>query len=241
MPKANYRDVYDKTQGRFVVSEGVAPSEYVFPHEDLPTLYLDFEDNRFEIVITKGTILQLYPIVSGDDVNEAYFVPANGTDSNSTITGTARDGTETSLTVAPGYPVGVAQYDLYRPFEYGTSQGTGWLTHAYVEYPMIKSLNDDLKAGDLVRPDALGRPVLFDPATDSHFVMCGQVVYIEKFATNFDDGLLSYMEIPSDKFDTALEYVYTITNDGDYQGTMGIRANLDVEDCLGAVRILLKF
>jgi hypothetical protein len=237
MAKASFRDVYGKTQGRFVVSEGVAPAEYLLPSEDLPTLYLDDEDNRFEIVITKGTILA----VIDDGSDNSLIVPCNGTNAPYTYTGTSRDGTATSITLAANYPIGVAQYDLYRPFEYGTSQGTGWLTHAYVEYPMVERLNDDLAPGNLICPDAIGRPVLYTHGASVEHTMCGQVICVEKFATNFDDGLLSYMEIPSDSFDTALEEVYKITHDGDYAGTFGIRGNLDVEDCLGAIRVLLKF
>jgi hypothetical protein len=106
---------------------------------------------------------------------------------------------------------------------------------------MVDSLNDTLVPGDLIRPDAIGRPVLYTHGVDTEHTMCGQVICIEKFATNFDDGLLSYMEIPSDSFDTALEEVYKITHPGTYSGTFGIRGNLDVTDCLGAIRILLKF
>lgn len=243
MAKAPYRDVYGKTQGRFVISEGIAPSEYLHPHEELPTLYVDYEDSRFEVVITKGTILQLYHISEDGaaDEDDAYLVPCNGSDSNRTLNGYAYDGTATSIVIPPGVPIGVAQYDLYRQFDYATSQGAGWITHAYVEYPMINGVNDDLVPGDLVMPDSAGRPTIFELGVDAHYLVCGQVIRIERFATNFDDGLLSYMEIPPDKFNTALEEVYEITKAGDYTGLRGIRGNLDVEDVLGAVRVLLKF
>jgi hypothetical protein len=37
----------------------------------------------------------------------------------------------------------------------------------------------------------------------------GKVIEVEKFATNFDDGLLSYMQLPSDP--GALKTVYELT------------------------------
>ena len=60
MSLAKFRKVGTKTgAGRFVVSEGIAPSAYILPSVGLPTWYADSEDDRFEIVIPKGTILSV--------------------------------------------------------------------------------------------------------------------------------------------------------------------------------------
>lgn len=230
MPLAQFRKVYDKNgSGRFVVSEGIAPSEYLLPHEGLPTLYTDIEDDRFEVVITKGTLLSVVADANGD----SRIVPANGTVSQVNING---DDNADGTVPAGSTIIGAAQYDLYRPFDKGTSQGAGWITHGYVEWPVVDGLNDDLVPGDLVIADGLGRPV--QGAADANFgVVAGKVIAVEKFATNFDDGLLSYMQLPSDP--GAVKEVYSLTKAGDYQGRLGIRANLDVADVVGAVRVNL--
>jgi hypothetical protein len=236
MSLAKFRKVYGKQgSGRFVVSEGVAPSAYLLPSEALPTLYTNppEEDDRFEIVITKGTILSVVADANGD----ARVVPANGTNSNKVF----NDGAATPVSVtvlARSTPIGAAQYDLYRPFDKGTSQGAGWITRGYVEWPIVQSLNDTLVPGDLVRSDDLGRPVKFIAGTDPHHVLVGKVIEIEKFATNFDDGLLSYMLLPSDP--GALKTVFELTKSGPNQGKLGIRANLDVANVLGAMRVTLN-
>lgn len=232
MALAKFRKV-ERPQGggRFVVSEGIAPSEYLLPHEGLPTLYDDFEDDRFEIVITKGTILSVVTDANGD----SRIVPANGTAGAFTHD----DGSATPVTIevpAKSIPIGCAQYDLYRPFDKGTSQGAGWITHGYVEWPMVEGLNDDVVAGDIVQADNMGRPVKATPGTDPQLAV-GKVIAVEKFATNFDDGLLSYMQLPSDP--GALKEVYSLTKSGTYQGRLGIRANLDVANVLGAFRVSL--
>lgn len=220
--------------GRFVVSEGVAPSAYLLPSEALPTLYSDLEDDRFEIVITKGTILSVVADANGD----SRIVPANGTVAASDHD----DGDATPATVqVPAYskPIGCAQYDLYRPFDKGTSQGAGWITHGYVEWPMIDGLNDDVTVGSLVCADELGRAVLCSDAQAAAqpWTVVGKVIEVESFATNFDDGLLSYMQLPSDP--GALKTVFELTKSGTYQGRLGIRANLDVADVVGAFRVNL--
>lgn len=233
MSLAKYRKIYGKNgSGRFVVSEGVAPSTYLTPHPALPTLYEDLEDDRFEIVITKGTILS----VVADSDGDSRIVPANGTGSTKAYD----DGSATpdELTVpAKTVPIGCAQYDLYRAFDKGTSQGAGWIAQGYVEWPLVDGLNDDIEVGDCVRADNMGRPVKMTLGTDDHYLMVGKVIEVEKFATNFDDGLLSYMQLPSDP--GALRDVYAITKDGTYKGKLGIRSNLDVEDSLGAFRVNL--
>lgn len=255
MSLAKFRKVHSKTgAGRFVVSEGVAPSAYLLPHPGLPTWYYDSEDNRFEIVIPKGTILSVVADSNGD----ARVVPANGTGSDKSwgdsmpTTWAPLDGatpnyssgaTDTVTVPARSIPIGCAQYDLYRPFDKGTSQGAGFITHGYVEYPMVSGVNADVTVGSLVRSDVMGRPVLA-AATDFYsssaayaYLQVGKVVEVEKFATNFDDGLLSYMQLPSDP--GALKTVYELTRSGTYSGKLGIRANLDVHNVIGAFRVNL--
>lgn len=235
MALAKFRKVYHRNgSGRFVVSEGIAPSTYLLPHRALPTLYTDIEDDRFEIVMTKGTILS---VVTDADGN-SRFVPANGSGSNKTH----NDGAATPDTVtvnSRSVPVGCSQYDLYREFDKGTSQGAGWITHGYVEWPQVAGLNDDLVAGDLVRADDMGRPVKCTTAEAAAqpWIVVGKVIEVEEFATNFDDGLLSYMVLPSDP--GALREVYSLTEAGTYQGKLGIRANLNVENVTGAFRVAL--
>jgi len=244
MALAKFRKVHSRQgAGRFVVSEGIAPSEYLLPHEGLPTLYYDLEDDRFEIVLTKGALLSLVT----DDNGDSRIVPANGSGTDKEYEfsrpgdfygAPAEEADGVTLTVpANSTVIGAAQYDLYRPFDKGTSQGAGWITHGYVEWPLVDGLNEDLEAGDLVVSDDMGRPV---KATGSPDVgaLVGKVIAVEKFATNFDDGLLSYMQLPSDP--GAVKEVYSLTKPGDYQGKLGIRANLNVENVVGAVRVNLN-
>ena len=234
MALAQFRKVHSKNgSGRFVVSEGIAPSEYLLPHEGLPTLYHDIEDDRFEVVITKGTLLSVVQDANGD----SRIVPANGTATPQEYASSEDATPEAEVTVpASSTVIGAAQYDLYRPFDKGTSQGAGWITHGYVEWPLIDGLNQDLEPGNLVVADALGRPV--QGGADANFgLVVGKVIAVETFASNFDDGLLSYMQLPSDP--GAVKEVYSLTKDGAYSGRLGIRANLDVENVVGAVRVNL--
>jgi hypothetical protein len=255
MSLAKFRKVHSKTgAGRFVVSEGVAPAAYLLPHPGLPTWYLDSEDDRFEIVIPKGTILSVVADSNGD----ARVVPANGTSSSKSwgdsmpTTWDPLDGatpnyssgaTDTISVPARSIPIGCAQYDLYRPFDKGTSQGAGFITHGYVEYPMVSGLNNDVTVGSVVRSDVMGRPVLaaatdfYDSSAAYAYLQVGKVVEVEKFATNFDDGLLSYMQLPSDP--GALKTVYELTKAGPNTGKLGIRSNLDVTNVIGAFRVNL--
>jgi hypothetical protein len=253
MSTAKFRKVYGKNgSGRFVVSEGIAPSAYLLPHEGLPTLYTDIEDDRFEIVIPKGTILSVVEIANGD----SRIVPANGTTSSqawgdadtvdletgATPTNVGGD-TDTVTVPARSVPIGCAQYDLYRPFDKGTSQGAGWITHGYVEWPLVAGVNDTLSPGDLVTSDHMGRPVKAPTlgnnteASNYPYLIVGKVIEVESFASNFDDGLLSYMQLPSDP--GALKEVYELTKSGPYSGKLGIRANLDTANVVGAVRVNL--
>jgi hypothetical protein len=235
MALAAFRKVYGKNgSGRFVVSEGAAPHSYLLPHEGLPTLYTDLEDNRFEIVIAKGTILSVVADANGD----SRVVPANGSGSGQTYND-GESATPVTVTVpSQSVPIGCAQYDLYRPFDKGTSQGAGWITEGYVEWPLISGLNDTLTPGALVRSDNIGRPVAMNLGSDPYYVAVAKVVEIEKFALNFDDGLLSYMLLPSDP--GALKLVWELTQTGPYQGKLGIRSNLDVTNVVGAFRAVLK-
>jgi hypothetical protein len=249
MSLAKFRKVGTKTgAGRFVVSEGIAPSAYILPSVALPTWYTDSEDNRFEIVIPKGTILSVVTDANGD----SRFVPANGTGSTvtwgDTISGwdplagatpVAGASGDTVTVAARTVPVGCAQYDLYRPFDKGTSQGAGFIVRGYVEYPMVTAVNADLAAGDLVAADRMGRPVKLSSSDAGTYpwLQVGKVIEVEKFATNFDDGLLSYMLLPSDP--GALKTVYELTREGSYKGKLGIRSNLDVTNVVGAFRVNL--
>jgi len=247
MSLAKFRKVGSKTgSGRFVVSEGIAPATYLLPHSALPTWYTDNEDDRFEIVIPKGTILSVVTDSNGD----SRIVPANGSGSSqtwgdadtidletgATPTNVAGDD-ETVQVLAGTVPIGCAQYDLYRPFDKGTSQGAGWITRGYVEYPLVDGVNANLVAGDIIRADALGRPVKFDKTNDAHYLAVGTVIEVEKFATNFDDGLLSYMLLPSDP--GALKEVFELTQSGPFSGKLGIRSNLDTANVVGAIRVSL--
>lgn len=251
MSLAKFRKVYAKTgSGRFVVSEGVAPSAYLLPSVGLPTWYLDSEDDRFEIVIPKGTILS----VKADSNGDARVVPANGTGSDVTwgdsmpstwdpldgATPTYSSGATDTVTVTSrSKPIGCAQYDLYRPFDKGTSQGAGFITHGYVEYPMVSGINADVTVGSLIRADHMGRPVALSDGDCGTYpwLQVGKVIEVEKFATNFDDGLLSYMQLPSDP--GALKTVYELTRSGAFSGKLGIRSNLDVTNVIGAFRVNL--
>jgi hypothetical protein len=251
MSLAKFRKVYAKTgAGRFVVSEGIAPAAYLLPATGLPTWYLDSEDDRFEIVIPKGTILSVVADANGD----ARVVPTNGTDTSVTwgdtmpaswdpldgATPSYSSGATDTVTVgAYSVPVGVAQYDLYRPFDKGTSQGAGFITHGYVEYPMVTGINDNVTVGSLVKSDHMGRPVALTSTLSgtNPYIQVGKVIEVEKFATNFDDGLLSYMQLPSDP--GALKTVFELTRAGAFTGKLGIRSNLDVDHVVGAFRVNL--
>ena len=251
MSLAKFRKVGSKTgQGRLVVSEGIAPAAYLLPSQGLPTWYKDTEDDRFEIVIPKGTIISVVADSNGD----ARVVPANGSGSsvtwgdnmpstwdplNGATPSYASGATDTVAVAAKSVPVGVAQYDLYRPFDKGTSQGAGFITHGYVEYPMVVGVNDDVAVGSMIRADHMGRPVNLTATlcgTDP-YLQVGKVIEVETFASNFDDGLLSYMQLPSDP--GALKTVFELTRSGAYSGKLGIRTNLDVHNVKGAFRVNL--
>ncbi len=239
MSKAPYRKIKAKQgSGRFNVSEGVAPAEWLHPHPGLPTLWLDPEDDRFEIVVAKGTILTVV-----EDGGETYVAPANGSSSgvnwdDNNDNGQATPGGGDAFTVpARSAPIGCANLHFYRMFDRNTSQGAGFVSKAYVEWPMVEGLNDTLVAGDLVGPDSIGRPVELSQADAADFpwLIVGKVLKVEKFATNYDFGLLNYMQLPNDP--AGLESVYSITAPGPHQGLFGVRANLDVPAAVGAFRV----
>jgi hypothetical protein len=250
MSLAKFRKVGTKTgSGRFVVSEGIAPAAYLLPSQGLPTWYADSEDDRFEIVIPKGTILS---VVANLTTGDAMVVPANGSAGSVTwgdtisgwdpLSGATPNDTRSGDTVVVGAlsnPIGVAQYDLYRPFDKGTSQGAGFITHGYVEYPMVDGINDDVTVGSLIRADHMGRAVNLTTALcgTNPYLQVGKVIEVETFATNFDDGLLSYMQLPSDP--GALKTVFELTRSGSFSGKLGIRSNLDVHNVKGAFRVNL--
>lgn len=248
MSLAKFRKQYGSSgTGRFVVSEGIAPSAALTAHPGLPTLWYDEENQFNEIVMPKGCILSVVPDSNGD----ARVVPANGTASgfvwddtsvfnvNTGATPASDSGVAQVDTVTVGaksLPIGCAQFNVLRPFDKGTDIFASWITTGYVEWPMVAGLNTDVVVGGAVRADAYGRPVKHTVGTDD-YLMVGKVIEVEKFATNFDDGLLSYMQLPSDP--GALKKVYELTRPGTYQGKLGIRKNLDVVNSVGAIRVVL--
>lgn len=255
MSRAPYRRIErGSNSGRFVVSEGVAPSAYLLGHPGLPTFYTNNEDDRYEIVIPQGTILSA---VAGAD-GSSYVVPANGTTSafvwgdgqavdvetGATPASASGSSTDTISVPARSVPIGCAQQDVYRPFDRNTSFAASWITTGYVEWPMVNGVNADLAVGDVVRSDHMGRPVkaaagdFFNSNAVYDYLRVGKVVEIEKFATNFDFGLLNYMQLPSDP--GALEEVYSLTRSGPHQDLFGVRKNLDAVNSVGAVRVSLS-
>lgn len=255
MSKSSYRRIErGSNSARFVVSEGVAPSTYLLAHPGLPTFYKNNEDDRYEVVIPQGTILS---VVAGADGN-SYVVPANGTDTAfnwhdtgvvnvetgaTPDTNTGADPEDEVTVPARSVPIGCAQADIFRPFDRNTSFAASWITFGYVEWPLVAGVNDDLAVGDIVRADHMGRPVKAAPAdflntNDVHANLAvGKVVEVEKIGTNFDYGLLNYMQLPSDP--GALKDVYEISRTGPNQYTFGVRQNLDVVNSVGAVRVSL--
>lgn len=253
MAKAPYRRIERGSNShRFVVSEGVAPSSYLYAHPGLPTFYKSNEDDRYETVIPQGTILS---VVEGADGN-SYVVPANGTTTAFTwgdagvvdvetgaTPATGAGGTDTIVVPARSVPIGCAQADVYRPFDRNASFAASWITSSYVEWPLVAGLNDDLAIGDVVRSDFMGRPVkaaatdFYNSSAVYSNLQVGKVVEIERFGANFDAGGLNYMQLPSDP--GVLKELYEITRPGPNQYTFGIRQNLDVVNSTGAVRVSL--
>lgn len=233
-------------QGRFVVSEGIAPSEALTAHPGLPTLWEEDREGAYanaEVVMAKGTILSVVADANGD----SRLVPCNGSGSafiwndaqnaaNGATPASGAGGDDQISVPSRSVPIGCAQFNVLRPYNSGTDVYGSWITTGYVEWPMINGLNGDVVAGDYVRSDAYGRPVRHTAGTDDLGVV-GKVIAVERFATNFDDGLLSYMQLPSDP--GALKAVYEITAPGPFQGKLGIRKNLDRNNVIGAFRVVL--
>ena len=233
MALAKFRKVSNKIgNGRFVVSEGVAPSAYLLPHEALPTIAVDEEDDRFEIVVPKGCILSAVQITA---LGDTRLVPCGyaGTPAGTDVTNVA-------------LPVGCAQYNLYRPFDKGTSQGAGWITHGYVEWPMISGVNDTFLPGGLVVSGTgatAGVPV---PAglTPAVGTIVGRVIEVETLGGNYDSGLLEYLRLTGDAAHMS-DPLFNVSNlgpngeEGVHHNYAGIRGNLDVYNVVGAVRVAL--
>lgn len=111
-------------------------------------------------------------------------------------------------------PLGVLAQDAYRPFEYGEIEGISFITHGYVEWPLVKKVesdddntvyfdNTDLAVGDYVKPDSLGRPVKWRPGVDPNFLRIGRVVKKDVIGADFDYGLLNYFQLPQSAGDMA--------------------------------------
>ena len=202
MTTASWRYVYGKSTGDIFVSEGIAPSTYFLPDENLPTLWYDHDDDlRHEVLLPKGTILTLYT-ASADGASTPSF----------------RYCTKT------GKPVGVAQYHLYRPFDKGTSQGAGWIRRGYIKYPYIPTvltpgdeygaggspadcINDSISPNDYVMSDDLGRFTKwneFDTTHDAYGYsttkIVGQVIDVQKFGVTYDTQLMEFLKYSTDEF-----------------------------------------
>jgi hypothetical protein len=242
-------------QGRFQVSEGVAPSEVIRVFPGLKTLWID-ETHKpfFESVMIRGTvaavffydqsagtktILKSYYGMSDADLladgvkteipKGYYAVPCIGkagldpkpvtVAEDGTVTyGDAVSGAGTAgaavafvaRTVLEGQlakPVGVLTMDAYRPFSRGENEGVSFVCQQYCEYPLLSKAdgfdNSDIKVGDYIKPDALGRPVKWNPG-EPEFLRIGQVIAREDLgegatgtgASDYDFAFLNYMTLP---------------------------------------------
>jgi hypothetical protein len=244
------------TRGRLVVSEDpITPAEAIWPDPSLSTLFYDYEDDRYEIVAVKGTILTLYTATSGIS---GVDVPTLKVCSSGTV------------------PFAVARTDLYRPFDYGDSQIGSFIRRGYIEIPFIPevicpttqtasgystaSQTGTLQVGDWLCSDNYGRFVKMDETCSGQlWKKVGEVVRIDKFGSTYDTGLLEWMKWPTREFNTSggLHYLnedqpwqattgYSAGVEGDttsaYANTAdgkGIRTNLNVKGAQGSVRIWL--
>jgi hypothetical protein len=242
------------TRGRLIVSEDpITPAEAIWPDQALDTLFYDYEDDRYEIVAVKGTILTLYTDttgISGVD-NPTLRICSTGT-----------------------VPFAVARTDLYRPFDQGDSQIGSFVKRAYIEIPFIPevicptsqeasgySTNSDpgyLQVGDWLCSDAYGRFVKMTAAASGEmWKKVGEVVRIDKFGTTYDTGMLEWMKWPTRDFKNEMHYLNedepweaTSTWDSNVEGPTassvantetgrGIRTNLNVQGAVGSVRVWL--
>jgi hypothetical protein len=242
------------TRGRLVVSEdAITPAEAIYPDPALSTLFYDYEDDRFEIVAVKGTILKLTVASTG---YSGIDTPMLGICSTGTV------------------PFAVARTDLYRPFDYGDSQIGSFIRRGYVEIPFIPSVicptsqttsgfstasqTGTLLPGDWLCSDNYGRFVKMEASqSGEHWKKVGEVVTIERLGYTYDKGMLDYMKWPTRAFNEEMHYLnedepwqatdsYDTYVEGASSGTYantttgkGIRTNLNVQGSEGAVRIWL--
>lgn len=235
-------------------------------------------DEFFEVVMLKGTIVSVYPPATGTGANaeeisyvagpcvggetgyelKAIFVATTGATSG-TISTSAVTTAPAAGYVGSGYvpksgyelkgiPQGVLTQDAYRPFSYGDNEGISFITHGYVEWPLVMKYdtitgspakifdNTDLAVGDFVMPDALGRPVKWTKAWPEHMKVA-RVVKKELIASDWDFGYLQYMQLPVTDFENALLKTvynthYVEANDTNFNATatghvFGVRPNID--------------
>lgn len=218
MALQSYKWVGGKTRADIMVSEGIAPATYFLPDDSLPDLWTwSYDDPRYKVIIPKGCILSLTATADGATTPKFKICDA---DDN---------------------PVGVAQYDIMRPFDKGTSQGVGWIRRGYIKYPYIPEIltpnvgDSPLPAdgyilpGDYVRSDALGRFTKWlewDGAHENGYSptkIVGQVIDIQKFGVTFDTQLMEYMKFKTEDFQ---DQINAITADANTAG----RPNLATAD-----------
>lgn len=244
------------TRGRLVISEDpITPAESIWPDPSLTTLFYDYEDDRYEIVAVKGTILTLYTDTTGIS---GVDVPTLKACSSGTV------------------PFAVARTDLYRPFDYGDSQIGSFIKRGYIEIPFIpevicpstqttsgystSSQTGTLQVGDWLMSDDYGRFIKMEAAQSGNlWKKVGEVVRIDKFGSTYDTGLLEWMKWPTRDFATSGGLHY-LNEDQPWQATTGystqvegsttsayanttsgkgIRTNLNVKGAQGSVRIWL--
>jgi hypothetical protein len=270
-----YVDPNKRGRGRFVVSEGVAPAESIQVDDALPTLLVDpVHDEFFEAVVLKGTIIAVYghetgsgaeaddityvagPCIAGTTGYELKVQLVNLTDGTATWAATGTTGGATGAIAAVQYrpasgyelkgkPQGVLTMDAYRPFANAENEGVSFITHGYVEWPLVKSIdvgnshavifdNTELEVGDYVMPDQLGRPVKWNELWPE-YLKVGRVLAKETLGTDFDYGFLQYMQLPFDTFENALlNTVYNThkiqdgaSTDHTVSHVFGVRPNVD--------------
>jgi hypothetical protein len=168
-------------------------------------------------------------------------------------------------------PLGIVTVDAYRPFSYGENEGVGFQTHGYVEWPTVKKVdkgsdglgttvvfdNTDLRVGDFVKSDAVGRPVKWRAGVDPEFLRIGRVVAQDVINADYDFGLLNYFYLPqtSDQLEESITALAMKVNAIDpatntVTNVFGLRPNVDglltlidpataVAGATGAVRVQL--
>ena len=110
--------------------------------------------------------------------------------------------------------------------------------------------NTNLRVGDYVRADAMGRPVKWETSDDANGELrIGQVKYVEFFGetgvvpATFDYGFLQYLQLPYEDFMNALirkaSEAENPSNRVSDDPLFGVRGNLDLEGVYGAVRVNL--